>query len=188
MATVANSLHNMTDGEPRQFASGIEVLLQLQYRINQDGEYEFSYRNAARAFGDARSQLARDVERVAWSPYLSRERFVSSLDIRIMGRDTVVQVETFGPHIFWSLTRDAITTLDDHSDLYGELRYLDGDRWVKREEVDQHFCRQIRFKAKFNSTATRTESHKFSYNVLLRDRFGDIVEYEIDPDIKNPSV
>jgi hypothetical protein len=187
-ATLAGSAHKIKDGEPGSFANRIQVLLQLEYRINDAGKYEFRYRTAAKPATWDQKALSREVEQVKWKPFLEKAAFESSLDIGIAGADTLVYVETVGSHFFWSVTRDALTTAEDHSDLYGELRYLDGDEWVKREDFDKHFCRLMRFKAKFNAAGAKGESHKFSYNVLLRDRFGDMVEYEIDPDIKNPSV
>jgi hypothetical protein len=188
LAAPASSFHKLGSDEPRFFANRVQIALQLQYRINAAGSYEFSYRTAATPALWSAAALSREAEGKAWLPYQEREQFEDSLDIRIPGQDTLVHVETVGPHFFWSLTKDAITMLDDHSDLYGELLYLEGNRWVRREEFTGHFCRQIRFKAKFNSAATQAESHKFSYNVLLRDRFGDMEEYEIDPDIQNPRV
>jgi hypothetical protein len=187
-APLTGSAHRIRDGEPATFANRIQVLLQLEYRINDSGLYEFRYRTAAKPASLDRQALADEAERSDWTPFREKAHFEASLDIGIAGADTLVYVETFGPHLFWSLTRDAVTTQEDHSDLYGELRYLDGDDWVKREDFGQHFCRMMRFKAKLNAAGAKGESHKFSYNVLLRDRFGDMVEYEIDPDIKNPSV
>jgi hypothetical protein len=188
LAISAGGLHRIRDDEPRFFANRVQVVLQLQYRINASGNYEFCYRTAAQPATANPTALAQELERVPWHPYKEQVEFERSLDIAIPGYDTLVYVETFGPHLFWSVTRDAVTTQEDHSDLYGELRYFDGSDWVRREDFRKPFCRRIRFKAKFNSAATQRESHKFSYNVLLRDRFGDMVEYEIDPDIQNPSV
>jgi hypothetical protein len=186
MASSASSLHKIRDGAPRHFADRVAVILQLQYRLAEGG-YEFCYRKAAYAAAPTTNLMARGIEQIAWSPYMTREKFVSSLDIGIPGVDTVVQVDTFGPNLFWSLTKDAVTTLEDHSDLYGELRYFDGHSWTAREDFDGKACQRIRFKAKFNAAATGAESHKFSYNVVLRDAGGKLVEYEIDPDIKNPT-
>lgn len=188
LAIPASISHRIRDGEPRSFAAKAEVVLQLQYQINASGNYEFCYRTAARAMTPNSAALAQQLEGAPWKPYQETAEFERSLDIAIPGYDTLVYVETFGPHLFWSLTRDAVTTLEDHSDLYGELRYLDGNTWVEREEFQNRFCRQIRFKAKFNSAATSGERHKFSYNVLLRNGFKNMVEYEIDPDIQNPKV
>jgi hypothetical protein len=181
--------HRIRNDEPRPFAARAQVILQLQYCINQAGNYEFGYRTAGQPAEADGAALAQALERADWHPYRERDDFTTSLDIAIPGCDTIVYVETFGPHFFWSLARDAVTTDEDLSDLYGDLLYLDGNRWVKREDFRGHFCRRIRFKARFNNVAaTRTVRHKFSYNVLLRDRFGDMVEYEIDPDIQNPKV
>jgi hypothetical protein len=185
---VSGSLHGLRDGESDALANRKQVLLQLEYRINDAGNYEFRYRTTAKPATWDRPALAEEAERAIWTEFREKPAFGSSLDIDIAGADTIVYVETFGPHLFWSLTRDAVTTLDDGSGLYGELRYLEGDDWVKREDFKGHHCRLMRFKARFNAAGARGEAHKFSYNVLLRDRFGDMVEYEIDPDIKNPSV
>lgn len=187
MTTLLDSPYRIRDDEPSRFDGQMELVLQLQYRIDRDGNYEFSSRSATKSAGEADGSFGRRLERTRWSPFLARKEFIRTLDIGISDVDTLVQVETFGPHLFWSLATDAITTLDDMSDLYGELRYFDGSKWVKREDFDKHLCRCIRFKAKFNAAASNGKVHKFSYNVLLRDCFGDIVEYEIDPDIKNPS-
>ncbi|HEX6376193.1 MAG TPA: nucleotide synthetase [Allosphingosinicella sp.] len=187
MATLAPSLHRIRNDEPRFFIERAHIFLQLQYRIDDDGEYEFGYRKVAQTAAANDGFVARGIEQLRRS-LQEQERFGSSLDIRIKDRDTVVQVDTFGPHLSWSLIRDAVTTLDDHSDLYGELRYFDGSNWVRREDFGGRVCTRIRFKAKFNDGASDYERHKFSYNVRLRDPDGNFVEHEIDPDIKNPSV
>ena len=186
MATLA-SPHKIKDGEPDNFDKKVDVVLQLQYRINGNDEYVFSYRVAAEPTGRAMF-LASAVEQVAWSEFMRQDVFESSLDIGIEGFDTLVQVETFGPDLSWSLTRDAVMTLHDHSDKYGELRYWNGSAWRRREDFDQPSCKRIRFKAKHNAGGPANERHKFSYNVRLRNPAGVMVEHEIDPDIQNPKV
>jgi hypothetical protein len=189
LAIPASISHRIRNDEPRPFAAKAQVILQLQYRINQAGNYEFCYRTGGQSAEADGAALARALEAARWEPYQEQREFEKSLDIAIPGQDTLVYVDTFGPHLFWSLTYDAITTEEDHSDLYGELLYLDGSRWVKREDFRGHFCRRIRFKARFNTVATTTTvRHKFSYNVLLHNSLGRLVEYEIDPEIQNPKV
>lgn len=192
MATLANRLssaNRIRDGEPSFFANEALLILQLQYRIDPDGEYDFSYRKAAQSIALGAPILGGGPLQAQWSPIVAKDQFDPSLDIVIEDRDTVVIVDTFGPHLSWSLINDAITTLDDGSNLYGELRYWDGSSWARREDFDPgKTCRRIRFKARFNAAAPTPESHKFSYNVRLRDPQGNLVDYEIDPDIKNPSV
>lgn len=192
MATLAPRLasaHRIRDGEPSFFANEALLILQLQYRIGSDGEYEFSYRRAEQSIALGAPILGGGPLQAQWSPFVAKDRLERSLDIVIEDRDTVVIVDTFGPHLSWSLVNDAITTLEDGSNLYGELRYWDGGSWARREDfATGKTCRRIRFKARFNASAPAPENHKFSYNVVLRDPLGDMVEYEIDPDIKNPSV
>lgn len=188
LATRATGAHKIRDGEPRYFANEALLILQLQYRINDDGEYEFSYRKAEQSVALGAPLPGGRLAKVEWSPFQPREPIEPSLDIVIEDRDTIVIVDTFGPHLSWSLSTDALTTLEDRSNLYGELRYWDGSDWTRREDFERRkTCERIRFKARFNAAATTSENHKFSYNVRLLDPQGQTVEYEIDPDIKNPS-
>jgi len=186
MATLA-SPHRIRDGEPAGFDKKADVKLQLQYRINDNGAYEFSYKVACSPNQGLMFEAA-NIEQAVWSPYMAQDAFTASLDIGIKDFDTLVQVDTVGADLVWSLQRDAVMTLHDHSDKYGELRYSNGSDWLRREEYDKPNCRRIRFKAKHNAGGKDGERHKFSYNVRLRNSDGDMVEHEIDPDIQNPKV
>ncbi|HEX8572484.1 MAG TPA: nucleotide synthetase [Allosphingosinicella sp.] len=183
MATMTTSPYKLKDGEPTGFAKKVSVELQLQYRID-DGDYVWSYRSIVR---DASSKfLAGSAEFSEWSKFMAQDVFETSLDIGIDGGDTLIQVDTVGADLFWSLHKDAVMTLDDHSPTYGELRYWNGSRWLKRENFDQPSCQRIRFKALHHAKGVPGTGHKFSYNVRLRNAAGVMVEHEIDPDLQNP--
>jgi hypothetical protein len=176
------------EGRCHRLGQRARITLQLQYRISPFGDYVFFYQEAEYSPPPAATLFASAINRLIRFTLMLEYRFRNCLDIGIIGCDTVVQVDTFGPDLSWSLTSDAVTTLEDHSDLYGELRYWDGTSWKKREEFGKPSCQRIRFLAKYNSGGLRGEKHKFSYNVLLRDSGGNLVEHEIDPDIQNPKV
>lgn len=185
MATLLHSPHRVRPDEPNQFRERRQVWLQLQYMLDANDEPKFSYRIET-GRPEEENLLPGRVEQAAWSAFMKREDLVADLDIRIT-KDSLVTVETFGNGLLWSLGVDAIMTREPRTTLYGELRYWNGGQWQTREDFDQASCRRIRFKAK-KSAAANEESHKFSYNVIYRTRDGNMQEFEIDPDIKNPSV
>lgn len=197
MATLATSFRAIGPDAPglrmdrEDNASGLAgsayLTFQLQHARSAFGEDTFSYRQADRSATPAANVVDAAIQSLAWSLYQLRYQFTTCLDIPINRRDTLVEVETVGDDLSWSLTEDAVTTLENHSDLYGELLYWNGSSWLKREDFDKPSCRRIRFRAKLNEDAAKA-AHKFSYHVLLRNEEGQLVEYEIDPDIKNPSV
>lgn len=183
MATILTSPHRLKDGEPTGFSKKIDVELQLQYRINGNGDYVWSYRSST-VTNHSEKFMAAAAEFSDWSEFMEQDVFETSLDIAIDG-DTLIQVDTVGAGLFWSLQKDAVMTLDDHSRTYGELRYWNGSQWEKRENFNGQSCQRIRFKALHHVHGTPT-GHKFSYNVRLRNAAGVIVEHEIDPDLQNP--
>jgi hypothetical protein len=183
MATLLHSKNKLKGDSPSGFVPRRYICLALQYAVN-DGDYLFSYKKVS---GYEQDALRQAMVAESWSDYRPWAEIKPDIDIELK-EDSLVQVDTVGPDLSWSLTRDAVMTEDDHSALYGELRYFDGDRWSKREAFEGPTCSRIRFKAKLNPGGSQQTRHKFSYNVLLRDRNGVLVEHEIDPDIKNPSV
>ena len=183
MATTGHSPHRLKHGEPNGYRERHQILLQLQYEL-ANGEPKFSYR-AARATLEDERLLPDRIEHVAWSRFMNRQDLVADLNIGIED-DSRVTVETVGEGLLWSLGTDAVMTQQIRTNFYGELRYWNGGQWLPREDFDQASCARMRFKAKKNG-ASQPERHKFSYNVIYRDDHGDMIEFEIDPDIKNPS-
>lgn len=185
MATLARAPHKLGNAEPAGFDKQADIVLQLQYRIDDAGDYLWSYKSAFTP-NENRMFLAASLEDAGWSLHLPQNKFEKSLDIGIRDFDTLVQVETVGPDLSWSLRTDAIMTDRDLSAVYGDLRYWDGFQWLRREEFDRPTCQRIRFKAKHLRGGPAGQRHKFSYFVNLVDPNGDRVEHEIDPDIQNP--
>jgi hypothetical protein len=110
-----------------------------------------------------------------------------SLNIKMKrNKDMFVTVNAVGD-LFWSTDWSAVMTVDDRTEYYGELEYLEGDVWIPRSSVKPgNPYSSIRFKAKSTHFFFQ-HSYAFSYNV----RYGPSrasTEYEIDPDIKNPSM
>lgn len=126
-----------------------------------------------------------------WGKFLALVHPGRHLDIGI-ARNTFVEVETDGAvDLYWSDEASAVMTLRDRRKWYGELRYWDGSDWKIRSELAPDFkCRRIRFRAKRRPRFLGIFTHydAFSYNVRYLGPRGDLVEYEIDPDIKNPSM
>lgn len=177
-----------------------KILLHLRHRIvgrNLD-QYEFDYRTGWALF-DASGQLENDVSNKEWIPFFSGTESSSSnqraddeqferLDIHIYQRDAVVEMVTFG-ELFWSREQHAIQTKISREDFYGYLRYTyDGANWLYFDDYmnNEELCRRVIFKAKVNPDFGN-RNHKFSFFVKLKKANDDLLEYEIDPDIKNPS-
>ena len=182
-----DSRHELGANEPEGFSdTPHEIDLQLSYKIDRFGQPEFRHRITRNSRERSLSRSGNDQSE--WSEFFDREDFVRDLDIKLEG-DTIVTVETVVENsaqaFFWSRERSAIKTKRDRSDLFGELRYLVGEEWKPMNEVDPGKCRKIRFKAKYATGNPRY--HKFSYNVRFRDTDNAMTDYEIDPDIKNPS-
>ncbi|HEX8622029.1 MAG TPA: nucleotide synthetase [Allosphingosinicella sp.] len=186
MANPGHSPHKIKVDEPNGYRERRRIWLQLQYELDAKGEPKFSYRVAG-ASAEEEGLLPDKIDRAAWSRFMPREELVATLDIGIED-DSGVTVETVSKAnrvLLWSLGTDAVMTREPRTDFYGELRYWNGGQWLAREDFDESSCARIRFKAK--KKAHPPENHKFSYNVIYRDRQGGDIEFEIDPDIKNPS-
>lgn len=186
MATVLDSPHRIRSDEPNGYREREQIWLQLQYRLEGNNP-KFSYRGAIGSAEEDDPALVEKVEQRNWSSFMTREELVADLDIAI-DADSRVTVETIsaggGNVLLWSLGTDAVMTREPRTDFYGELRYWNGGQFVPRQDFDEASCSRIRFKAK--KKARPPANHKFSYNVIYR-RQGAMVEFEIDPDIKNPS-
>lgn len=168
-----SSTYELADGAPESFHPKRSKTYRLRYEGMVDGQPTFS------------SGVESDPVRSLWGRFLGLFAQASALDIRIK-EDTLVTVETIGD-LYWSTRRSALMTRRDRTGLYGELRYLDGDQWKRRSEIDPELkCRKIRFKARRRGFII-THSHAFSFNVQY-PAGGGYAEYEIDPDIKNPSM
>jgi hypothetical protein len=184
MASTGHSSHKIKANEPNGYREKHQIWLQLQYELDAKGEPKFAYRLAIAA-PEEEALLPDRIDHVDWSRFMLREEFVANLDIGIKD-DSRVTVETVGDGLLWSLATDAVMTRENRTNLYGELRYSDGAQLVAREDFNKAACSRIQFKAKRNG-ASQPQRHKFSYNVIYRDARGAMVEFEIDPDIKNPS-
>ena len=175
-----------------------KILLHIRHRIvgkNHD-QYEFDYRTGWAPF-DTSSNLESEVSGKEWIPFFRGTESSSSdqraddeqidrLDIHISQRDAVVEMITFG-NLFWSQEQHAIQTKISREDFYGYLRYTNDDHnWNYFDDHDHGTCRRVTFKAKLNQDYGN-RNHKFSFFVRLEKANGDMLEYEIDPDIKNPS-
>lgn len=185
MATLAPPLHKLGASEPAGFDKQADIVLQLQYRIADNGDYLWSYKSVSTP-NENSMFLGASLAEAEWSPFIPQNVFETSLDIGLKGRDTLVEVEAVGPDLFWSLQTDAIMTDHDRSAVYGGLDYWNGTEWLPRQGYDRPTCSRIRFKAK--ALGGPPQRHKFSYFVSLLDRDGIRVEHEIDPDIQNPKV
>lgn len=194
MATIPHSKKELNPDTPDGFHNETNLDLYLRYRLDSAGKPMFGYKllsypwdQEMLAADEAKTtQAAADPARVSWSEYLYREDFVQQLDIEIDSHTTITVECDSGSDLFWSLLRNAVMTEDDRQEYYGDLRYRLGGRWKKSPPADIGECRAIRFKAKHAPHPPKI--HKFSYNVRYRDAGRDLVDFEIDPDIKNPSL
>ncbi len=98
-------------------------------------------------------------------------------------RDSVVEIALIGDQLYFSRTRDAITTKEALSSYYGGLEYDGYDEKVDRYQV-------VRFRARFNRGGQYGTCHGFNINVDLLQPDADgtphWIALSIDPDIKNP--
>lgn len=193
MASAASSLEELNAKEPDDFDAEDLIFVGLRYTI-ENGEYKFSDAVIRSPINEEAAFRQKIQNREAsYSEYKPRRQFLAELDISIK-RDSIVFVAMDQDNTFvWSQDVDAIKTLHSHRRLYGDLRYYKPktedkpEDWQKRQTYDLPFCHMIRFKAK-RKKGTKEERHKFSYNVRLKNNNEHMEEYEIDPDIKNPSV
>jgi hypothetical protein len=186
--------HPIHRQEPVNFNGREIILLMLRYRHAQDPHiYEFSYKIFGEKPDAAHEKIDQKAQGVGWSKFMNIVDLKKDLDIRVK-EDSIVVVDTEDEsadkslNMVWQTAHDAIMTVGDWSHLYGELRYWDSvqKRFVPRTELMANECRRIRFKAK-KGTGPQV-GHQFSYFVRLRDKQGKMTDYEIDPDIRNPSV
>jgi hypothetical protein len=182
-----DSREELAPDEPSGFQQEHCLSLFLRYGgLNEEGEPTFRYfQEAIPADAVPPSKSGRD--QTQWSPNLTKEELRAELHIFIK-KDTLVTVHTdSGNDLFWSLESSAVKTREPRRGLYGQLRYWHPTGWKKRAQLDGDFlCRKIQFKAQ-RRHGNVEQSDKFSYNVRYR-RDGALVEFEIDPDIRNPSV
>jgi hypothetical protein len=186
MATMLMAGHSLRDDAPVGFQPKFDTALEMTYRI-VDGVPQFSYRTAAAPVRE-QQVLQQALARAAWKPFRTREAFVANLDINITNDCRVFLFADINLPISWSLETDAIVTKENLQDLYYELRYWNGQKAVRRSDFRGDHCKKISFLAKFNTDDSDERSQKFSYFVHIEDAAGLMVEHEIDPDIKNPSV
>ncbi|HEX6376192.1 MAG TPA: nucleotide synthetase [Allosphingosinicella sp.] len=184
MATVPE--HPLRDEAPMGFSPQEAFALELTYAF-VNHEMVFSYRTALVPPGEP---IIQRLTQATWSALLPMEelRRRLSLDIKVKKNCIVVLVTDKSKELFWSLLKDGITTSEDRSEFYYELRYRDGDENVRRTEFTKGRCREISFKAQRNTSKPTDTSHKFNFNVAARNEAGEMEEVLIDPDIKNPSV
>jgi hypothetical protein len=183
MAT-ANSNWELNGDTPSGFNQKDTLHLELQYKLDDKGEPEFSYR-LTRA--PSVKHLNKERDQAGWSSFMSKQGLESQLDIYIYEHTTITVSLVGNKPFYWSLLRSAVKTRDDLSHLYGDLRYREDGSWKKKDPGDVGFSTAIRFKAK-RLPGAATENHKFSYNVRYEDEDENLQDFDIDPDIKNPSV
>lgn len=191
MATGQSGKHIGKD-PPNGFKHKETLFLELQYDIRKDGNYVFRYRKMV--VSQAKESLAGlNLEDLQWSGPIARAEIHEVLNIDIWA-DTVVDITAITASsnrpLFWSYHKDreAVMTVDDHSTLYGELLYetVPGT-WKKADQIGANVdIVHIKYKAKYKRS--NKDRHKFSYNVRLMDQSGKMIDYEIDPDIRNPPV
>jgi hypothetical protein len=186
MATMLMAGHSLSDEAPVGFQPKFDTALEMTYRII-DGVPQFSYRTAAAPVREAQL-LQQALARAAWKPFRTRDDFIANLDIEISDDCRVFLFADTNLPISWSLKTDAIVTKENLQDLYYELRYWNGQNPLRRRDFPGDHCKKISFLAKLNTDRSDERSQKFSYFVRIRDAAGLMVEHEIDPDIKNPSV
>jgi len=89
----------------------------------------------------------------------------------------------------WSLVYDAITTKQDFSNYYFELKYKDGNDLYDRASFPTDVIPLVvRFGAKHNYPPVQPTLHGFSLNIELVHATGKPTPLTIDPDIQNPKV
>lgn len=171
--------------------------VELMYKVVGPNVYEFFYRSASVPFAEAESLVRRLSDR-DWILFFRAseasslaqrqdDQSLNVLDLRVEGKDTEIEVVT-SPGLYWSRQHHAIQTKISREDFYGYLRYNDNGTWKYFDDymTPQTLSRVVRFKAKLNPDYGN-RNHKFSYFVLLTKPDDSLLEYEIDPDIKNPS-
>lgn len=201
MAKPPSSPYKLNDGPPQLgFEQKFRARLELQYRIDGD-LYVFDYRSKILENGDTRS-LSEEIRDIPFITFAKKgiqdgeqrgERV--ELDLDIKNGDTLVEVVTvpnedgLHPDLYWSRIYHAVQTKISRKKFYGQLEYTDdGMTWedfTSYHGTPERLARRMRFKARLNSVAG--EKHRFSFFVILKDKDNNLVEYEIDPDIKNPS-
>jgi hypothetical protein len=182
------STYRIRDDEPPNFDHRQTILLELQH-IRNGAEHEFYYKT--KTISSAQTIVPITLDDLEWAGPIPKSQVYEALNL-YMWADTVFDVKTV-PHadhpLSWSVTKDAVMTVANYTALYGELRYENaGGQWLKFDELDPTATyTHIIFKAKFNRPSAR-KRHKFSYNVLLKNDQNQIIDFEIDPDIRNPPV
>ena len=202
-------------GEPPGFVERYELRLQIQYEIDRDGVYIFSYRGRNALAGDPDSFLP-GLDADKWKVFRTGKlsiqpvskpqvggdegalfgvevEYEAYIDIPIENDDTTVYIETVGEgdfrDFYWSDRRPALLTARRRDRAYGHLHYWNNQGWTTDipGNID---CRRIFFKARHNRNRSlyRDQHHGFGLNVRLRDENRRLISLLIDPDIKNPSV
>ena len=182
----ANSKEELNGNTPPNFKHGKDRIdLYLRYELGSHDPPRFSYRLTSSA-GEKATLAPDGRDQSQWSKYMTREELVADLNIYIYDHSLIFVSVDSGDDLLWSATHNAIKTLHPQRHLYGYLRYRDGDKWKRRTSFDSNLCKDILFRATYNAKANE-ENHKFSY--FVRYRYGnEMIEYEIDPDIRNPTL
>ncbi len=184
--------HRLGAQAPNNYQIEEGFVLELQYEVDQNNTFTFSYRVAMispnATYNDRLfiNKILAEAEFGPWSDFRPPTVIAHEMDIRINKNSLVIMKTADDQPLFWSLLTDGITTKHDRKNLYFELRYRDGAASVLREDYTQPFCREISFKAKLNHANSTDRRHSFNLNVIANDHLGRPQEIEIDPDIRNP--
>jgi hypothetical protein len=213
MATASKSIVADTRDVP-MFAFGEEYpvdwqpnsaySLELFYQC-QGAVMEFSYKERffsgaafAVAFDDAfrsaavgEAITAATLEREL-GKFVSAEVLVKELDLKVRENCTVTIRATEDQELTWRKSPEPIMTKNqDRSHLYFGLRMIDanGDAHKPRYFPDDGVCKQISFGARVLPDWFPVESHPFGLHLKAMSCVvgEDLVDINIDPDIKNPS-
>ena len=185
MADEQTSPWDINSTPPHGFVRGHQTVLKLHYLIRENGDYVFRYKAKKGRKGDL-NFWQDPIDDTDWIIFLIGRNYVAEIDIDISDADTTVFVEIVDEggfeNMFWSPTTPAIRTLKYRKRLFGNLQYWAGGTWT-RNRPTRPPARRISFDARYNDRIHREDKHKFSFNVLLPV----LGEFEIDPEIKNPS-
>jgi hypothetical protein len=179
------SPHELGQEPPEGFSYQNTLGFFLRYDIDRNNaEVTFSYRLDPQPAKESFSRSGRDQRE--WSRFLRKDDLVRDLVIELDANTLIImQTETIRPHqkFYWSRSRSAIKTRGRHPDLYFHLLYRqENNEWTRANDGKRT---AIQFKAMKLDPPRR--SHKFSCNVRFLDTDHYIEDFEIDPDIKNPS-
>lgn len=155
--------------------------LELTYDFDANDKPVYAYRKTTESFFSTADSAV-----TSWSAFLPVEEFRNILDMHIRTNCMVVLRTDEDKDLFWSLQKDALTTKQDRKTYYFELRYRNGPYKYTRQTYPGNTCKEISFKAKFNSANPGDRLHAFNFNVKYKARDGSMQSDIIDPDIRNP--